>query len=143
MNRTCADDTSPLCKISWISIGVLTSPQRQEKLIADGFFWMQLVFLETTQLPMVSLASFCLRIPSRKLTYPNVGKGKSSTQKCLGTGYVSSQEGIFPHLLGIPRFQPSCRQDTAAIAHLTPAAVDGFSSVLPGAEYAAVHPPQF
>ena len=38
MNRTCADDTSTLCKISWISIGVLTSPQRQEKLIADGFF---------------------------------------------------------------------------------------------------------
>ena len=94
---------------------------------------MQLFFLETTQLPMVSLASFCLRIPSRKLTYPNV---------CLGKGYVSSQEGIFPHFLLIPRLQPSWRQDTAAIAHLTPAAVDGFSSVLPGAEYAAVHPPQ-
>ena len=28
------------------------------------------------------------------ITYPTLGKGKSSTQKCLGMGYVSSQEGI-------------------------------------------------
>ena len=33
-------------------------------------------------------------IPSRELTYPTWGKGKSSTQKCLGRGYVSSLEGI-------------------------------------------------
>ena len=33
-------------------------------------------------------------IPSRELTYPTWGKGKLSTQKCLGRGYVSSLEGI-------------------------------------------------
>ena len=33
-------------------------------------------------------------IPSRELTYPTLGKGKSSTQKCLGRGYVGSLEGI-------------------------------------------------
>ena len=36
-------------------------------------------------------------LPSRewtKNTYPSMEKGKSSTQKCLGMGYVSFQEGI-------------------------------------------------
>ena len=39
---------------------------------------------------------FCERcIPSKKLTYPTLGKGKSSTQKYhFGSWYVSSQEGI-------------------------------------------------
>ena len=35
------------------------------------------------------------RLTSRELTYPTFGKGKSSTQKCFGKGYVSSQEGVF------------------------------------------------
>ena len=34
-----------------------------------------------------------IHIPSRELTYPTWGKGKSSTQKCLSMGYVSSLEG--------------------------------------------------
>ena len=38
-------------------------------------------------------------IPSRKLTYPTWGKGKSSTQNGLFRGYVSSQEGIWNHHL--------------------------------------------
>ena len=33
-------------------------------------------------------------LPSGKLTYPTMGKGKSSTQKCLGRGYVTSLECI-------------------------------------------------
>ena len=34
-------------------------------------------------------------IPSRELTYPTWGKGKSSTQKCLARGsVVSSLEGV-------------------------------------------------
>ena len=38
--------------------------------------------------------SFSTFVPSRKLTYPTWGKGKSSTQKCwLGRGYVRSLEG--------------------------------------------------
>jgi len=42
----------------------------------------------------ISLEKTLERIPSRELTYPTWGKGKSSTQKCLSMGYVSSQEGI-------------------------------------------------
>ena len=34
-------------------------------------------------------------IPSRELTYPTWGKGKSSTQKCLSMGYVSSHQDIY------------------------------------------------
>ena len=30
-------------------------------------------------------------LPSRELTYPTLGEGKSSTQNCLGKGYVSYQ----------------------------------------------------
>ena len=33
-------------------------------------------------------------LPAIELTYPTTGKRKSSTQKCIGMGYVSSQEGI-------------------------------------------------
>ena len=36
-----------------------------------------------------------IKYPPGKLTYPTWGKGKSSTQKCLGRGYVSSLEGIY------------------------------------------------
>ena len=39
--------------------------------------------------------SFKNIVPSRKWTYPTLGKGNSSTQNCLGKGYVSSQEGTF------------------------------------------------
>ena len=34
-----------------------------------------------------------LELPSRELTNPILGKGTSSTQKCFGRGYVTSQEG--------------------------------------------------
>ena len=37
-------------------------------------------------------------LPSRQLTYPTWGKGKSSTQKCLGRGYVSFPGGYIPNL---------------------------------------------
>ena len=35
-----------------------------------------------------------INIYPSELTYPTTGKGKSSTQKCVGMGYVSSQEGM-------------------------------------------------
>ena len=35
------------------------------------------------------------RIPSRELTYPILGKGKSSSKVPAGMGYVSSQEDSF------------------------------------------------
>ena len=38
----------------------------------------------------ISIWSY-LHIQSRELTYSTLGKGKSSTQKCLGMEYVSSQ----------------------------------------------------
>ena len=34
-------------------------------------------------------------LPSRQQTHSTLGKGKSSTQKCLGIGYVNFQEGIY------------------------------------------------
>ena len=37
---------------------------------------------------------YMLHIPSWKLTYPTLGKGKSSTQNTIFGGYVSSLEGI-------------------------------------------------
>ena len=41
------------------------------------------------------------KIPSRKLTYPTLGKGKSSSKVPAGRGYVNSQEGrLFPILFG-------------------------------------------
>ena len=45
--------------------------------------------------PTVSTMGRRSWVPSRELRYSTWGKGKSSTQKCLGMGYVSSLEGIW------------------------------------------------
>jgi len=39
------------------------------------------------------LSKYQTKKHSRKLTYPTLGKGKSSSQYCFCRGYVSSQEG--------------------------------------------------
>ena len=43
--------------------------------------------------PAPSLLQGSLKSPSRELTYPTLGKGKSSTHKWMSRGYVSSHEG--------------------------------------------------
>ena len=50
-------------------------------------------------LPTFTIKTNQLWVPSRELTYPPLGKGKSSS-KLLGRGYVGSQEGKYTSPMG-------------------------------------------
>ena len=82
-----SSDSNPYYKIKVsLRVGIWWNAWKKVQHVCLVFHF-HLVWGENRELFQLSFKNI---VPSRKLTYPTLGKGDSSTQNCLGNGYVSS-----------------------------------------------------
>ena len=82
-----SSDSNPYYKIKVsLRVGIWWNAWKKVQHVCLVFHF-HLVWGENRELFQLSFKNI---VPSRKLTYPTLGKGNSSTQNCLGNGYVSS-----------------------------------------------------
>ena len=60
--------------------------------------WSSVIPWRHEHLFKFQVKSTLIKLPSRELTYPTLGKGNTSTQKWLATGYVSFQERTYLYI---------------------------------------------